>query len=302
MNLENPNTTNRIALGAAKFGMNYGIYGSEKVSEQEVGKILNYAEEKKINTIDTAIGYGESEKVLGKMEISRWKIVTKIPAIPESKKDLAEWVIKSIHHSLERLKIPKIYGLLLHKSEDLLGSQGHQLYSALLKCKDMGLVQKIGISIYNPTNLEEILYKYPIDLIQAPLNVIDRRLITEISPTRGSWLDILDKSGVEIHVRSIFLQGLLLMKKNQRPKKFSRWSDSWTKWHKWLAQNNFSAIEACLKFALNYPKIDRVVVGVSSLKEMKQLFNLSKKDLVRVPIFDNSMDPDLINPFNWSKL
>ena len=97
--------------------------------------------------------------------------------------------------------------------------------------------------------------------------MIDRRLET------NGWLSRLHESGKEIHARSIFLQGLLLMQSNQRPKKFGRWKNIWVEWDKWLKQNQVSAIHACLQFILSFPQIDRVIVGVDSLVHLVEIVN-----------------------------
>ncbi len=293
---------NRIALGTAQFGLDYGIAGGEKIQSYEVCKILNYARENEINTLDTAISYGDSEQLLGEAGICEWKTVTKLPAIPENCQNLEEWVIKSVYGSLERLRIPKLYGLLLHRPKKLLGASELQLYSALLNCKDRGYVQKIGISIYDPSELEEILDKYPIDLVQAPFNVIDRRLETSISLNGSCWLDRLRESGVEIHVRSIFLQGLLLMKLNQRPEKFSRWNDLWSEWDTWLEDNHISALKACLNFALSYKQINRIVVGVDSLSHLEGILENIEGKFPVTPSSLISNDSNLLNPSCWGDL
>jgi aryl-alcohol dehydrogenase-like predicted oxidoreductase len=294
--------TDRIALGTVQFGLNYGITGGEKVHLDEIQKILNYARQNKINTLDTAINYGDSERLLGEVGICDLKTVTKLPKIPETCENLEEWVIESVHGSLGRLKIPKLYGLLLHHPQDLLGTLGQELYSSLQSCKDRGEVQKIGISIYDPSDLDIILNKYHIDLIQAPFNVIDRRLETTRNSVGSFWLDDLHESGIEIHVRSIFLQGLLLMEKNQRPVKFNRWNKLWESWHTWLKENQISAIQACLNFVLSCSQIDRIVMGVENLAQLKEIIETIDSGNPIVPTSLICNDTDLINPSSWNAL
>lgn len=294
--------TDRIALGTVQFGLNYGITGAGKVHLKEIHKILNYARENRINTLDTAINYGDSERLLGEVGICELNTVTKLPMIPGKCRNLEEWVIESLHGSLGRLKIPKLYGLLLHHPQDLLGVLGQQLYSSLQSCKDRGEVQKIGISIYDPSDLDIILKKYHIDLIQAPFNVIDRRLETTRNSVGSFWLDDLHESGIEIHVRSIFLQGLLLMEKNQRPVKFNRWNKLWESWHTWLKENQISAIQACLNFVLSYTQIDRIVLGVESLAQLIEIIETIDSGNLIVPTSLICNDSDLINPSSWNAL
>ena len=212
---------NKLALGTVQFGQNYGVSGGKQVSRAEVGRILSYAKLHGINTLDTAIEYGDSEQALGETRVENFKVVTKLPAIPSECESIRQWVKDSVKESLDRLRIPQLHGLLLHRSGDLLGSLGPRLYEALSACKEQGLVRKIGISVYDPNELGTILDRYQMDLLQAPFNVLDHRLET------SGWMQRLHDSGVELHVRSVFLQGLLLMAPNLRPRKFKRWNKIW---------------------------------------------------------------------------
>ena len=148
---------NRIALGTVQFGLNYGISNySGKVLHSDVCEILIEAKNQGINTIDTAIIYGESETVLGKSEVSNFKIVTKLPPIPLNVKDINAWATKNVYSSISKLRVSNLYGLLLHNSSDLIGDNGKKLYDILSNLKSEGLVEKIGISIYSPEELDDI--------------------------------------------------------------------------------------------------------------------------------------------------
>ncbi|MFM6209012.1 aldo/keto reductase, partial [Planktothrix sp.] len=131
--------------------------------------------------------------------------------------DISSWVQQSVDGILNRLQIFQLYGLLLHRPDQLLSSTGEELYQSLNLMKKQGLVKKIGISIYSPTELDALCKQFSFDLIQAPFNVLDRSL------EKSGWLDQLKKLGVEIHGRSVFLQGLLLMNPLTRPAYFERW-------------------------------------------------------------------------------
>jgi aryl-alcohol dehydrogenase-like predicted oxidoreductase len=116
----------------------------------------------------------------------------------------------------------------MHRPAQLLSTKGPAIYTALQVLKDKQFVQKIGISIYQPLELAQVWSIGKFDLVQAPLSVLDRRLLT------SGWLDRLNELGVEVHARSVFLQGLLLMKDNERPSKFERWSGLWSNYSKWV--------------------------------------------------------------------
>lgn len=284
----------KIGLGTAQFGLPYGIANQVgQVSRDEASLILERAWMAGIDTLDTAITYGESEQLLGEIGVSQWRVVTKLPAIPEACLDVAGWVLESVACSLSRLKINRLHGLLLHRPQQLFGSQGNALYQALVAIKEQGKVEKIGVSIYGPEELDALWSRYQFGLVQAPFNIVDRRLIT------SGWLTRLHQAGVEVHVRSIFLQGLLLMEAAKQPATFNQWTPLWERWYRWLKTQSLTPLQACLSFALSQPGIDRVLVGVDSLKHLQEILDCGGISAVEPPENLMSEDKNLINPFQW---
>ena len=166
----------------------------------------------------------------------------------------------------------------------------------MLNLKEQGYIEKIGASIYQSEELDEIFKEYELDLVQLPFNIFDRRLI------ETGWLNQLYNKGVEIHVRSVFLQGLLLMSSNQRPEKFKRWDDLWKKWDGWLEENNLTPLEASIRYALSVPEISKVVIGVDSNFQLKEIISAANGKLPEIPNDLFSNDTDLLNPANWNNL
>jgi len=287
----------RIALGTAQFGLRYGIANeSGQISMQEAKSILQLAKKARIDLIDTAMAYGSSESILGNVGVGEFRIVTKIALESTDSDAVEDLVFSQVELSLQKLKVSRLYAILLHRPNQLLSPKGEAIYRALQTLKDSGVIEKIGISIYSPNELEDILPRYQIDIVQAPFNIFDQRLYL------SGWMDDLKKRNIEIHARSIFLQGLLLMPKNMLPTKFYKWEHELTKWGNWLENNNFSAIQACLIFALSFQKIDKVIVGVDSLRQLMQIVDsLENQPLIAFPDFHLN-DEDLINPMNWSAL
>ena len=289
--------TAKIALGSANFGQPYGIANKTgKLCSREVAVILKEAFFSGVRCLDTAVGYGESESVLGDAGVSGWNVVTKLPPLPEGETDTLGWVLGTTKDSLRKLGLESLDGLLLHKPVDLLGANGPLLYKALQECKALGLTSRIGISIYDPDALESSLQLYPIDIVQAPFNVLDRRI------QKSGWLARLRDKDIEIHARSTFLQGLLLMSKEERPSKFDRWGVGWQAWHNWLRESGTTALEACLALVLERPEITRVVLGVDSCSHLSEIFAASKLGVAVPSESLASNDSDLINPFQWSSL
>lgn len=288
----------KIALGTVQFGQNYGVANeSGQVSAHECSLILDEAFSYGIDTIDTAIGYGESEAVLGQFDLEGWKIISKLPPLPDSEFGSASsWVADQVTASLDRLKVGSLYGILLHCPDQLCSSNGQDIYRALIRLKELGHVQKIGISIYSPDELDKIFQEMHFDIVQAPLSILDRRLI------HSGWLARLSEANVEIHIRSIFLQGLLLMSNEKRPKKFDRWQSVWSEWSRWLLKNNLSPLEACLGYALSINEVDKVVVGVDSISHLSEILSLVSQKKISLPNWPNSIDVELLNPAKWGAL
>ena len=135
--------------------------------------------------------------------------------------NVESWINNELYNCLQRLQTKSIYGLLVHNTENLLGKHGDVIINTLNKLKSLKLIKKLGISIYDPTELDHLMNLMEINIVQAPLNLIDRRIET------SGWLSKLYKNGIEVHTRSSFLQGLLLMSRAEIPSKFNKWSKMW---------------------------------------------------------------------------
>ena len=290
-------TVIKLALGTAQFGLSYGIANQAgQVSRAAAKTMLQLAAANGINTIDTAIAYGESESCLGELGAQGFQVVTKLTAIPDGCNDKTGWINDQVSASLGRLGISAVYGLLLHRSEQLLGPDGKNIFQALQNLKEIGLVKKVGISIYSPSELDALAQRYRFDLVQAPFNLIDRRLST------SGWLQRLKQDGTEIHTRSAFLQGLLLMPRSAIPSKFAPWSELWDKWHNWLACHSFTSVQACLAYPLAFSEVDRVVVGADSKSQLEQLIGAAHSIAPDALPDLRCDDENLINPARWSQI
>lgn len=284
----------KIALGTAQFGSNYGITNkSGKINYKEAKKILNLAKKNKINTIDTAINYLDSEKILGRIGVSKFNIITKLPAVPKKNTNIEKWIRDELHKSLKRLKIKRIYALLLHNPEDILRKDSNKILDILIKIKKENLIKKIGISIYDFDNLDHIKKIANIDIVQCPFNILDRRLI------KYGWINQLYKKKIEIHVRSIFLQGLLLSNVNNIPKKFIKWNHVFERLNNWEIKNKINRYELCINYIMKFKKISKIIVGIDNITQAKKLFKyIKKKTKFNYPNIQ-SLDQNLINPSKW---
>jgi aryl-alcohol dehydrogenase-like predicted oxidoreductase len=288
---------NRIALGTVQFGMNYGVANQIGQITLEAGKaIINEAKKAGIDTLDTAILYGKSEEILGKIDVSAFRVITKLPEIPQSS-DIKATILRLINDSLGRLKINRLTGILLHRPLQLLEPGFDIIFRTLEELKKNGLVEKIGFSIYSPEDLDILWDDFKPDIVQAPFNIFDQRLL------QSGWLQKMKIASVETHIRSVFLQGLLLMNQDKRPVKFQKWSQIWSKWHNWLKVQNISAIQAAIDFVLFQKEIDKIIIGVDSLQHLKEILRVANQskyvDFKNVKFTNDEL---LINPARWASL
>jgi len=287
----------KLALGTVQFGQNYGIANQTgQVSPAETKAILKLATAHRINMLDTATSYGDSELRLGALGIPNWQVVSKLPAVPDGCADIAGWVNDSAHASLRRLGLQSLHGLLLHRPQQLLDADGDQIFLALQNLKTMGMVQKIGVSIYDPAELDALCPRFEFDIVQAPFNLLDRRMIN------SGWMSRLASGGTELHARSIFLQGLLLMTSSERPSKFNRWQQLWSAYSEWLLSDEITPLQACVRYSLSFAEITKVIVGVDTARQLREIVEATGGSIPVLPRTLQVQDCDLINPSRWAAI
>jgi aryl-alcohol dehydrogenase-like predicted oxidoreductase len=290
----------RLAIGTVQFGVDYGITNaSGQVAQSEVDEIILRALNSGIAVFDTAAGYGNSEEIIGNTLSGNTaaKVVTKTVAIPGdtiSAKDVSA-ISDAFMRSLERLKVPKVYGLLAHHADNVLVEGGEHLINKLKSLQAQGLVEKIGVSVYSGEQIDCVLNTFVPDIVQLPANVFDQRLAT------GGYLHKLKEKGVEIHARSLFLQGVLLREPKDLPAYFSPILKHANAFYRFLDERNISALEACLGFGFSQREIDHLIVGVTSKKELDEIIAAAEKALDMSEDFSLLAlnDPKFVDPTNW---
>lgn len=283
----------KLALGTAQFGLNYGIKNTRgKIPEKEVVRILDESRESNIDTIDTAYVYGNSEELIGKYLREKrfsFKVISKLPQC--GVKDVRGVVDESI----KRLNSSSVYAYLMHDFNAF--KRAPEIWDVLSDIKSEGKISKIGFSLYYPHELEFILRKTKFDVIQVPFSVLDRRF--------EQYFPILKERDVEIHVRSIFLQGLLFMNPDKLDRYFDGIKEKLRLLHEIAARAHESISSVCVQFVQQYPSIDRIVVGVDSVDNLRELIH----EAGRVPVSNNVYDDllalkedgeDILIPGNWT--
>jgi aryl-alcohol dehydrogenase-like predicted oxidoreductase len=289
----------KIALGTVQFGMNYGISNKAgKTSQTEVGAILTAAEKYGVSVIDTATLYGDSEAVLGQTlsPNSSFNIVTKTSQFAKQMLDEADaqHLEDTFHSSLSKLGRSSVYGLLVHRVDDLFLPGADLLMDRLLKLKQDGLVSKIGVSVYSGSQIDRLMERFKIDLIQLPINVMDQRLL------QSGHLQKLKNAGVEIHTRSTFLQGLLLMKLQNVPEYFDVIRKNLESYHRFIRARGLTPIQAALGFVLGLQEIDQVICGVNNALQLGEICEAAQVEVESNELAEFAIaDESIVNPALW---
>ena len=274
----------KLVLGTVQFGLQYGVNSAGRPSEEAVKDILEAAAKGGITTLDTSSAYGNSEEILGECTKPEegFKIVSKYP---KGEKNVGEM----FKGSLNRLKVDNLYGYLLHHFE--VYKKNPNVWDEFIALKESGKVQKIGFSLYAPEELQFILdHKSPFDLIQVPFNIFDKKFLP--------YMKELHDKGVEIHVRSTFLQGLFFKDRETLPDKLKPMKKYLLQLNEFTKQSGLSISEIALNYNLQNPYIDGVLIGVDNVEQLKT--NLSSVKEMPIDIEIEVKEQELLNPVNWN--
>ena len=260
----------KLCLGTAQFGMNYGITNQiGKLKENEIDLIIESAWNNNIYYFDTANAYGNSEIILGNKLINNQdiKFITKFNS--GAKNSFTEGGIKKLEKNfkktLERLKTNNIDSFLIHDPNDMKKNNNYLLINWLHRLKSQGKINRVGISIYEESDLESIPF-HEIEVIQMPISIYDQRLL------KDSFINKLLEKNISIHIRSIFLQGLLLQFSKKWPKHINKsFLNHHIFYEKELLSKNISLIDAAISFIKGLNFAELVLFGVTSISEFKAI-------------------------------
>ena len=274
----------KLVLGTVQFGLQYGVNSAGRPSQEAVKSILTEAAKGGITTLDTSSAYGNSEDVLGESIATpgQFKIVSKYP---KGETPVGEM----FNSSLKRLMVEKLYGYLLHHFE--VYKNNPQVWDEFIALKESGKVQKIGFSLYLPEELELILKNgSPFDIIQVPFNIFDKKFLP--------YMKELHENGVEIHVRSTFLQGLFFKDRNALSEKLQPMKKYLLQLDEFSKKSGLSISEIALNYNLQNPYIDGVLIGVDNVDQLQMNLNSVKETPIDIEI--EVKEQVLLNPVNWN--
>jgi aryl-alcohol dehydrogenase-like predicted oxidoreductase len=278
--------------------MHYGRFNRDGVPSRETtSRMLTLAATLGLSCLDTAHLYGESEEVLGACgpTLGAFSIITKTPRFAEGsiREADAQALKDAFRQSLRSLGQTSVEALLIHHPPNLLAPGGERLYDALRELKSAGLVRKIGVSGYDGDTIETLAEKFALDIVQLPINLLDRRL------SSSGTLKRLKSAGIEIHARSAFLQGLLLAEPFMLSKHFDAAKPVLSAFHRACEQSAVAPAHAALHYLLGISEIDKIIVGVESMQQFESIFVdfPAELDFDFAPFRVDQVD--ILNPVLW---
>ena len=282
----------KIIIGSANFSKKYGINKFKIPSISNLRKIITHCKNNNINTIDDAISYENIDSVFKRIDTKGLSFISKIqlPKNYKSIKNLRLYFLNIVKTSLSTLGKKKYSCLLAHEiSKDK--KKNILLLDVLNFIKKKKLTNKIGISAYNPEEVYSVLNLSRLDVVQIPFNIFDKRLVS------SKLIQILVRKKIDIHVRSIFLQGALISKKT--PAKLKKYNDIFKDWQKWCSKKKLNRVRACLHFVKKFDKISSLVIGINDIKQLKEIIKFLKEETIDISYNNCLKYNDIIDPRKW---
>jgi aryl-alcohol dehydrogenase-like predicted oxidoreductase len=284
-----------------QWGAAYGIANrTGRPSLVQIGAMLRRARKAHVALLDTAHGYGDAERILGELhaETAGFRVFTKTRSLTADRLRLCdvESVVDAFRESLARLRRSHVEGLLVHNPDNLLVPGGDRLWAALCKLRADGLAQRIGVSVYHPGQLTHIIERFQLDVAQIPFSIYDQRF------AQRGLLSELKKSGVEVHARGVFLQGIMVLPPHELPQQFDSIRDHQARLHRCLLDKGQRRVPAALQFALNQPELDVVIVGTETASQLDEILDSARApdaDLTDLTSFALT-DETILDPSRWS--
>lgn len=283
-----------IVLGTATFQDRYGISSAQvSRSRNNHKELLESAAKLGIKFIDSAPSYGDAEKIIGEASEtgSRFQIYTKYSGFNDYE---ISKVWNSVKTSLENLKIETFAGFYFHNILEMAKLHRLELSDFVDEIRELGIASKVGISVYTEEDIQRAIEIFPsLDLLQVPENILDRRLVN------SKLLQGLHEEGVEIHVRSVFLQGLLLMPESSIPTYLTDVRPLILELSNYARERELSVLDLCINYIQGLPWSDKMIVGCISEKQLIEICNFKnfELDYENLP---NTFNSSLIDPRFWS--
>lgn len=280
----------KLVLGTASFGGQYGVANSSKMSDSEVAELTKEAIAAGVLGFDTAINYGNSQLVLASSGVPASMVYSKIEEVPEDSAELIE-VVRKIVRDYDG---GCLRGLTIHRPDSLIQNPSAKR-RALDDLRATGLVESLGVSVYDPETVRQLSALYEFDYVQAPVNLFDQRFI------QSSVSDFFEREGLWLQGRSVFLQGALLSPKLWHSSPFRPYSHQFRQAHEFAESLGLSIFGLTLEFVMSLPQLKELVIGVNQISHLKSLLEYELSETFDHTLCHSltSQQLDLIDPRRW---
>jgi len=286
----------KLILGTVQFGLNYGVNNTVgKPSKENIKSILDSAYNSGIQLLDTAEAYGDSQNKIGEYHnnsTNKFNVITKFSSNVE---EFSLNIIERVHNNLKILDVDKLYCYMFHSFDDF-ENYFDNYRKDLLLLKKHGIIDNIGVSVYTNNELESVLKFDEISLVQLPFNLLDN------DNKRRSILKKAKIKGIEVHTRSVFLQGLFFKKTSELGDKIKP-LEPYLRSLNDLCDKDYKINDLALNYVCNKKNIDRVLIGVDNVVQLKaniasEKRNIQKEIFKKIEAIDVK-EIELLNPSNW---
>ena len=284
-----------IALGSAQFGSPYGVLNNGSCPKtSQIADILDLALQSGVTNIDTAYDYGSAELKLGEIGVEQFQVITKVHVQVDQNSQVSD-IYEKIEISLERLKLNSLAAVLLHSVDPLKGHQGDAITRQLEAVVEKKLAEKVGVSVYGPEEIQLASEFNLLNVVQAPFSAFDRRVL------QSGWVENLKINGNELWLRSIFLQGLLLIEDFQTAPSLSEFTNFFESWGSWCDARNLSKLSACLLCVRNLIENPNLIIGVENRHQLSQIIEAISSLPSQSDVFElvENTPTKLIDPRLW---
>ncbi|HLY80531.1 MAG TPA: aldo/keto reductase [Caulobacteraceae bacterium] len=248
----------KLGLGASQFPVGASLRG--RPPEAEVRDMLIAAARADLGFLDAGGAAPSCEGMLGEHLPRPVPMGVLIRSVRGDRGPDA--VEAEVRASLMRLKLTKARAVVVQSASDLFAPAGPALWDRLKMLRDEGLFDQVGVCAYASDDPVGVARRFKPDLLQAPASLLDQRLLLD-----GSLMTVREM-GIEVHLRSIFLNGLLFLPPDRVPAQLKGAAGRLSRARRMIAEGRSDPLQAALGFALSRPEADAVIVGAGSSSEL----------------------------------
>ncbi|MET0274857.1 MAG: bifunctional regulator KidO [Phenylobacterium sp.] len=283
----------KLGLGSGQFGLDQQQASRGRPRDAEARDILAIAARSGIGMMEVGRHPHSAETTLGQVMPRPNPFRRTVTTVrPDRGPDLAEAEIRA---QLVRLGVDSVEAILAPSATDLFSANGPALWDRLRELKDQGLCKKIGVSVYASDDPVGLARRFKPDLVQAPASLLDQRMLID------GTLASLAEMGIEVHLRSIFLNGLLFLPPDRAPQHLQAAAGRISRARRLIAEGRSDPLQAALGFALSRPEATTVLVGVASSAEMSAVIAAAMSPPPDLDWDEMAInDPAALDPQAWA--